>query len=287
MTDVAQRAAGTRDGREAGSGTARRYLLTVLGEFVLPRRRPVWTATIVGALGALGVEEKATRQALARASSEGLIMAEKVGRRTRRRLTPAGIRLLEEGTARIYGFQRSRAPWDGRWLVLAVTVPEVQREMRHRLRTRLTWAGMGSPAPGLWVVPDASRVDEVAAIVRDLGIHEHALSWVGPAAGVGTPQDVVAAAWSLDGVVGAYRHFIESFRGLVALSDEEAFANQVRLVQAWRRFPFLDPQLPEELLAADWPGHRARSTFDDCHERWRSGAQEFWAALEEDAEHRA
>jgi phenylacetic acid degradation operon negative regulatory protein len=143
--------------REAGTPSARSLLLTILGEFVLPQGGPVWTATLVEALAAVGVEEKAARQALARTSAEGLIEPARVGRRTRWALTRAGGDLLDEGARRIYGFMREQRRWDGRWLILSVTVPETQRQLRHRLRSRLTWAGMGSAAPGLWVLPHADR----------------------------------------------------------------------------------------------------------------------------------
>src|SRR4051812_13002986 len=146
--------------RATGMVSARSLLLTLLGEFALPRRMPVWTATFTDALLALGVEDKAARQALARTAADGVLTSEKVGRRTRWRLSPDGTRLLEDGAARIYGFLRERRLWDGQWLVLAIPVPESQRQLRPRLRTRLTWAGMGSPAPGLWVVPDARRLPE-------------------------------------------------------------------------------------------------------------------------------
>ena len=43
--------------REVGSASARSLLLTVLGEFVHPRHSSVWTATLLEALGSLGVEE--------------------------------------------------------------------------------------------------------------------------------------------------------------------------------------------------------------------------------------
>ena len=39
--------------RESGYPSARSLLLTVLGEFVHPRRGEVWTGTLVEALGAL------------------------------------------------------------------------------------------------------------------------------------------------------------------------------------------------------------------------------------------
>lgn len=266
--------------RSLGGPSARALLLTILGEFVLPRAEPVWTATFVDALGAVGVEEKAARQALARTAAEGLVAPSRVGRRTHWDLTDAGRGLLEDGARRIYGFLREQRRWDGRWLVLAVTVPETQRALRHRLRTRLTWAGMGSPAPGLWVVPWADRAAEVARIVEDLGIGASAMSWVGESGAVGRPEDVVAAAWtSLPEIETAYDDFVAAFENRRADGGQAAFVAQVGLVQSWRRFPFLDPALPMELLDHDWPGVRAAAVFHRCHERWHRRAQAHWDAL--------
>jgi phenylacetic acid degradation operon negative regulatory protein len=266
--------------RAAGPPSARSLLLTVLGEFALPHPDPVWTGALVGALDAVGVEEKAARQALARAAAgEGLLVAVRVGRRTRWELTADGRELLAAGARRIYGFMREQRRWDGRWLVLAVTVPETQRRLRHRLRTRLSWAGLGSPAPGLWVVPDADRGPEVAAIVAELGV-VGAMSWVGQAGSIGLPADVVAAAWtSLDDVEAAYAGFVATFESRRVDDDAAAFVAQVELVQAWRRFPFIDPALPTELLDHDWPGPRAAAAFQLCHERWHRRAQAHWASL--------
>lgn len=145
--------------RELGAASARSLLLTVLGEFVLPGGRPVWTATFLRALGLLGVEEKAVRQALARSAGEGWLAGERHGRRTAWRLTPAGERLLTDGTERIYGFGGPVGDWDGRWLVVLATVPETSRRLRHLLRTRLAWNGLGnlSPACGSARTPSASR----------------------------------------------------------------------------------------------------------------------------------
>jgi phenylacetic acid degradation operon negative regulatory protein len=269
--------------RETGATSARSLLLTVLGEFALPAGEPVWTGAFLGVLGGLGVEEKAARQALARTATEGLLRAERVGRRTRWHLTDRGSQLLEEGTERIYGFMRGQRRWDGRWLVLAVTVPETQRQLRHKLRTRLTWAGMGSPAPGLWVVPDAGRVDEVQTIVAELGIEHSTMSWVGPSSGIGDPQDVVAAAWRLDEVEDAYDAFVAEFADRQVIDREEAFAAQVQLVHAWRLFPAVDPALPAELLDHDWPGPDAAAVFHRCHDRWHRRAQAHWRALCADA----
>jgi phenylacetic acid degradation operon negative regulatory protein len=266
--------------REIGSRSARSLLLTVLGEFVHPRGTSVWTGTLVEALGALDVEEKSARQALARSAAEGLLTSTRHGRRVRWVLTGQGDRLLAEGTTRIYGFMREQRRWDGRWLVLTVAIPETQRQLRHRLRTRLTWLGLGSPAPGLWVVPDAAKEPDVRAAVRDLDLEQRAFAWVGPAAGLGDQARLLADAWHLDDVEARYLGFVADFSGRTVTDSAEAFVAQVRMVQEWRRFPFLDPDLPGELLDHDWPGPRAATVFHDRHARWHRRAQDEWDRMD-------
>lgn len=269
--------------RESGYLSARSLLLTVLGEFVHPRRGEVWTGTLVEALGALGVEEKSARQALSRAAGEGLMSSTRSGRRVRWQLTTAGEQLLREGTERIYGFMRQTRPWDGRWLVLTVSVPESQRQLRHRLRTRLTWLGLGSPSPGLWVVPDVTKEALVRALIDELGLHDRAFAWDGFAVSAGDPGNLINTAWDLDYVEKRYLAFIDRFGDADAPTAQDAFVSQVRLVQEWRRFPFLDPDLPSELLDHDWPGPRAAATFHDRRDRWHRRAQTEWDRMEDEA----
>lgn len=263
--------------RETGAGSARSVLLTVLGEFVLPRDAPAWTGALVTALGEVGVEEKAARQALSRTAAEGLLSSERDGRRVRWQLTPAGTRLLVAGAERIYGFGRRIEEWDGRWLVLAVSVPETQRQLRHRLRTRLTWAGLGSPMPGLWVSPDAGKEKEVAAAIDELGVES--FSFTGPFGQIGDQHRVVCAAWPLDDVERRYLDFVETASAEQPSSAAERFRAQVRLVQEWRRFPFLDPALPPELLKSTWPGPAAADLFHRRHDAWHADAQAHWEHL--------
>ena len=266
--------------REVGSASARSLLLTVLGEFALPRDEPVWTASILEALGAVEVEQRAARQALARTSAEGLLASERHGRRTAWALTDHGRSLLSAGSARIYGFMKEPHVWDGRWLVLTVSIPESQRKLRHRLRTQLTWLGMGSPSSGLWVSPDAGLADAVNDVVHELGLQDQSFAWLGPTSGIGHESRLVAAAWDLADVEKRYLSFLEQFDGLRTSSIREAFVAQVELVQEWRRFPFLDPDLPRELLDHEWPGGRAASVFHERHAQWHRQAQQEWDQLQ-------
>jgi phenylacetic acid degradation operon negative regulatory protein len=272
--------------REVGSASARSLLLTVLGEFALPRNEPVWTATVLDALGLLEVDQGASRQALARTSAEGILESERRGRRTAWALTERGKELLREGTERIYGFMREPHAWDGRWLVLTVSIPESQRKLRHRLRTQLTWLGLGSPYSGLWVSPDCAKVADVSRVVDELDLRGQAFAWVGPTAGIGDEAQLVEAAWNLVDVEKRYLQFLDEFEVRRATTGSQAFAAQVGLVQEWRRFPFLDPDLPRELLDHDWPGPRAAAIFHDRHAQWHRRAQQEWDRLQGEASSR-
>lgn len=271
------------DGDRTTAASARSLLLTILGEFVHSRDGSAWTGTLVAALGALGVEEKSARQTIARTASQGIIASERHGRRVRWQLTDDGSLLLAEGTERIYSFLRSRHTWDGQWLVVAAAVPESQRSTRHKLRTRLTWLGLGCPTPGMWIIPDADKEDEVQAALTDLDLADRAFAWVGRRAAGTDPASLIDAAWDLAEVRTRYQEFSADFEERAVEDDSEAFVGQVELIQAWRSFPFVDPDLPAELLPPDWPGPAAATLFHTRRDRWHRRAQREWDRMEQAA----
>jgi phenylacetic acid degradation operon negative regulatory protein len=268
--------------REVGSGSARSLLTTLLGEFVLPLDRQVWTSTLVEALGLFDVEEKAARQALARTAAEGWLRSDRVGRRVRWTLTSAGRRLLAEGAGRIYGFGSGSREWDGQWLVVLVSVPETLRDLRHKLRTRLTWAGFGSPTSGVWVTPHPTAEADAKLILDDLDLSAQAMSYLAQYGALGSERAMVERAWNLTDVGARYQSFVDEFAGMNPSTPDEVLRAQTLLVHEWRRFPFLDPQLPAALLPPKWSGTTATALFNELHLRWRTPAQERWSELAAD-----
>ena len=280
---TAQRAAGAGPAlsrrHSVGAASARSWLLTILGEFSLPTEQPTWTSTFVTVLAGLGLEEKTSRQALARTAAHGLIGAERLGRRARWHLTNSGRRLLSEGAERIYSFASQTTEWDGRWLILGVAIPESKRDLRHRLRTRMNWAGFGSLATNLWISPNTEREGEARQLLEDLGVTATTMSFAGRFAGIGSAKNVVEQAWNLGDIGERYQDFLGEFAGLRPESGLGTTLAQIRLVHEWRRFPFLDPQLPAELLPPDWIGARAAALFRRRHSAWHAAAQATWRQL--------
>jgi phenylacetic acid degradation operon negative regulatory protein len=264
--------------RSVGAPAARSLLLTVLGEYVLPRSRSVWQETLVAALESLGYTRQASRQALARSTRHGWLVSARHGRRTRMSLSESTAELLRSGAERIYSFGQPRE-WDGRWLVVVLRVPEERRAVRHQLRSRLAWAGLGSLGGGVWLTPHVEREDELAAAINDEPA-AGATSFAAEFGSIGDPAQVIADAWDLDRVRRQYEAFLEDFSRARASTPEGCFRQQTLLVHAWRRFPFLDPDLPAELLPARWPRDRAHALFVDRHERWGAAAREYFEGLE-------
>ncbi|MET0136131.1 MAG: PaaX family transcriptional regulator C-terminal domain-containing protein [Kibdelosporangium sp.] len=262
--------------REVSHTSARSLLMTVLGEYVLPRGRPVWTSVLVDTLAAFGIEEKSARQALARTAAEGWLVSDRVGRRVRWSLTPPGTKLLTEGAKRIYEFGSVQRPWDGQWLVLLASVPESKRDLRHRLRTRLTWAGFGSPEAGVWICPDPGRQQEAGQILQSLGLGQDAMSFVAQYGTIGEVGSMVARAWDLSEVETRYEEFIAEFGAMQPGNGRPTLHAQTMLVHEWRRFPFLDPGLPLDLLPPNWRGVQAAELFHTKHLEWRPAAQQHW-----------
>jgi phenylacetic acid degradation operon negative regulatory protein len=264
--------------RSVGAPAARSLLLTILGEFMLPRGEAVWQETLVSALVCLGYSPQAARQALSRSTRDGWLSTQRRGRRSKMSLGDRTAALLSTGAERIYSFG---APWewDERWLLVVLRVAEQNRAVRHQLRSRLAWTGLGSLGGGVWLTPHVERQDELIASIREEPFAE-ARSFIAEHGSIGDPASLVADAWDLEAVSDQYAAFIEDFSRVRAQSPEACFRQQTLLVHAWRKFPFLDPDLPTALLPEGWPRERAHALFVNRHERWRAKAVQHFEALE-------
>jgi phenylacetic acid degradation operon negative regulatory protein len=264
--------------RSVGASGTRSVLITLLGEFVLPVGGAVWQETLVSGLAQLGYSEHAARQAISRSSHDGWLSAERHGRRMRMVLTDRMATMLAGGATRIYTFG-DPWEWDGRWLMVVLRVPEDRREVRHALRASLAWAGLGSLGGGVWLTPHLDREPELRAAI-EASTDANALSFVAHNGAIGEPADLVRSAWDLEAIAAAYDAFIDEFGRLRADTVAARFRALTRLVHEWRRFPYVDPDLPAELLPNGWPRAKAHAIFRRQHERWSSSAQEFFSAVD-------
>lgn len=270
-----------RPHRELPVGSARSLLLTMLGALVLPHQQPVWTASLLYVMTGLGLEEQTARQAIARAADAGLIVNEKHGRAVRWIVTDAAKAEIVEVTERAESLINPPQRWDGRCLVLAVTIPQHLRTVRKRLYRSLYWQGFGNPAPGLWASPHADRVEELRKAIHELGLDDHTITFIGNTLGVGlSDAEIVARAWDLDQMSARYEKLIETYQYVEPQPGDDLLLTHLSLLNEYREFPAMDPQLPEDLLA-NWVGRRATELFVSLNQRWSGAARTRWLEIVE------
>lgn len=225
-------------------------------------------ASLVELMGAFGVSEAAVRQAVSRLARQGWLAAERRGNRAFYSVTERGRRRIEELNPRIYG---PIIEWDGRWRMLTYTVEEARRERRDRLRKELAVLGWAPLSASVWISPgdslDAARSAAEAARASD-AVHLFLGEYRGPLG----DRELVARCWDLEEIARAYREFVDRYaphlereRDAGGLSDEEAFVERLWLVHDYRRFAYVDPGLPSELVPAHWPGTSAAAIFREYY----------------------
>jgi phenylacetic acid degradation operon negative regulatory protein len=259
-------------------GSARSTLLNALGELVHPGNQPAPTAALLHVLGESGYEPSAARQAVTRCAGSGWIAGVRRGRESWWSLTEEGRRLVEDGIRRVEGLGREPGRWDGRWLVLYISIPHDIRAARQRLYRSLGWSGFGSPAPGIWLTPHPEREAGAKRAIERLARGSTTLSFVGPAGTVGlTDAEIVERAWSLGELDELYATLVERFAGQRPGTPLEALHALLALDEELQRLPMIDPRLPLG-LAPDPSSRRAARRLLDLRAGWLPPAREHWAS---------
>jgi phenylacetic acid degradation operon negative regulatory protein len=252
-------------------GSPPSLLLTLLGDYWWGRGEPLPSAALVELLADFGVSDVAARAALSRMVKHGLLETARAGRNTFHGLTPRAQAVLSDGAARIFSFGADDGEaWDGRWSVVAFSVPEANRSVREALRTRLRWLGFAPLYDALWVSPHEHHAEALAELV-ELGV-------TAATAFVATAPDLPStvppqSAWDLDGLAAMYQAFVDEWEpthaalGRGSIDPVDALVRRTELMDAWRAFPGLDPELPTSLLPAGWPRPQARELFLDTYDR--------------------
>jgi len=222
-----------------------------------PTQAPV--AALVRLLGPLGLQPPAVRTAVSRMVRQGWLQAVRLDAGPGYALTPRAARRVDAAAERIY---RTSAPaWDGRWHLVLVHPPITVRAERERLHASLAFEGYGPLGGAAWVAPRPAA--ELDAVLAEAGIRAERFT----AEHDGDSQLLASRAWDLDGLTRSYTRFLaeqqEALAAADTSTDEGAFAARSVLVHEYRKFLFVDPDLPLALLPADWPGTKASSWFGE------------------------
>jgi DNA-binding transcriptional regulator PaaX len=234
-------------------------LLSFLGALVLDRDLPPLPSMILlDLLADLGVAEAAGRATLKRMTQRGLFSRGQVGRTAEYALTRLAEDVLREATERVTSPTPFENP-DGEWTLLSYSVPESRRDLRHRVRARLTWAGFGGLRDGLWIAP--GTVDVASVLGRSDFAEAAGLADAFAARALpGTDVDrLVHRAWDVPAVRRAHLSFIQTWSRPPQVSGSLA---QLTLLGAdWLSLLRTDPGLPAGRSGPDWPAATSSAVY--------------------------
>ncbi|GIG39242.1 PaaX family transcriptional regulator [Cellulomonas phragmiteti] len=255
---------------EADRAEARRrpeqLLLAFMGELMVTGGTgPLPASVLIAVLGDLEVGEAATRAALTRMAARGLLTPVRVGRTVTYGLTPESERVLQEARGRVFD-RDPFAPRGPGWTLVSFSVPEKRRDLRHRVRAQLAWAGFGLLRDGLWIAPGEVDVAQALGGVTDrrdddelelLAFRAHEVPGFSAARSVRT-------AWRLEGMRERHEQFQQRWSGRES-EVASALRDVTALVADWLDLLRAVPRLPAEHLAPDWPAAASVATFHRLH----------------------
>jgi phenylacetic acid degradation operon negative regulatory protein len=258
-------------------------MFTLYGDYIRHVGGSIWVGSLIQLLAHLGMSEQSVRSTIVRMSRASWLRVDRINRKSYYSLTPNGERLLAEGAARIFHVHSSRDRWDGQWRLVAYSIPETQRDKREQLRRQLGYLGFGPLTSALWITPHDLR-REVECLAVELDIKPYVEFYTATHDGFSNAASLVAKCWDLPAINAQYAAFIERHRppydecrrvpGDIAPS--ECFVRRFMLIHEYRRFPFVDPELPPELVPADWHGPEAAALFQTYHDLLADKANTFF-----------
>ena len=266
-------------------------LFTLYGDYIQHRGDEIWVGTLIKLFNQFGLSEQAIRSALSRMSQKGWLKVRRVHNKSYYGLTDKDKRLLSEGAELIYHGRQDH--WDGKWHLLTYSIPEEKRDTRNLLRKRLSWLGYGMLSNATWMCPRDVGA-ELKELIDSLDIEQYVEIFTATHKGFSEGKELVARCWDLDSINREYARFLDKYKPRLEMfnskvrdgdhiESSECFVERFMLIHEYRKFPFIDPELPIELLPGGWLGGESAALFREYHRLLADKANQFFDSVFEKA----
>lgn len=277
-------AATVRLPRQQAGSTAQNLTVTLVADYTLRTRAWLPSAAIVALLDEAGIGSSAARTAISRLFRRAVLESSRDGRYSSYRLTQAAVGNLAAGGAWIARFATRAEPWDGYWTLVSFSFPQEERSQRRALRGQLRWLGYAPLYDALWVSPDApnptvkDRLTTTTLGTMTMFRARHV------ELATRTNRNPIEA-WDIAAIARRYNTFVRRWKPLLPrirggkVAGAAAVRARTEIMDAYRHFPIVDPELPIELMPARWPRAVAREVFVAVYDGLAEQAQEHVRAV--------
>ncbi|RKN48476.1 PaaX family transcriptional regulator C-terminal domain-containing protein [Micromonospora endolithica] len=258
--------------------------VTLLADYTVRTRAVLPSAALVALLSEMGVTPAGARTAISRLARRGVLEGSRQGRHSSYRLSRVAAANLSAGGNWIVASTTSATAWDGRWTIVAFSLPQDRSTQRRALRGQLRWLGYAPLYDGLWISPyeltplARAQLDQLTdgAVTVFRGEQVPVA-----AAGHRAPID----AWDVAAIDRHYQDFLHRWTPLAPrvragqVDGAAAVRARTEVMDTFRRFPILDPRLPLELLPAGWLREPARELFAAVYDGLAAPAEQHVRAV--------
>jgi phenylacetic acid degradation operon negative regulatory protein len=247
-------------------------LTTLLGEYLDSSEADLPSVAVVAMLREFGISESSARAALSRLTKRGLIAVRGSGRPPVYHLTPQAIAKHRSRMDQFLSFGARPPRWTGDWVTVSFSIPQSGQAPRHAVRKALGSLGFARLYDSVWIRPgsDSGPVTQALHEVLD-GVDGGRWSVMHTRFEEEAGPHGPAAAYDLAGLASAYEAFIARYSDLRAavrdggVDATRALVARTSVMDSWRKFPVIDPDLPEHLLPVPWPRQAARDLMLEVH----------------------
>ncbi|MFC0418106.1 phenylacetic acid degradation operon negative regulatory protein PaaX [Cytobacillus solani] len=264
----------------------RSMIFTLYGDYISHYGSKIWVGSLIRLLSEFGHNDQSVRAAISRMNKQGWVQSEKIGNKSYYSLTDRGQRRIDEAGKRIFKLMPEK--WDGFWRIFMYNIPEEIRNVRDELRKELVWSGFGTLSNSCWI--SANDLEkQVFDLIEKYEIGDYVDFFISQYTGPHENIRLVEKSWNLEEINAKYQDFISEYSQKYIIdknkiqkgnkTDAECFVERTKLVHEYRKFLFVDPGLPEELLPEKWLGNHAASLFSDYYKELAEPASRFFESV--------
>jgi phenylacetic acid degradation operon negative regulatory protein len=265
----------------------RSSMLTLYGDYIRSKDGEIGIGSLIKIFSNFGLSEQSVRSAVSRMCRAGILKVRRQGPKSYYSLTETGSSMLAKGAKRI--FERKANHWDSKWSIVVYFIPEEKRQARDHLRPELNWIGFGPLSEATWISPhNLNR--EVEEVVDRLKIKEYVQMFQATHIGFSDAKKLVSRCWDLNSIHEKYAEFIARYKPKLedhikrltngkTIEPSDCFVERFNLVHEYRKLPYFDPDLPEELLPRNWLRSKAADLFQQYHDLLNEAATKYFKSV--------
>lgn len=274
---------------EALSGTS--LIMTVMGDSIFHRGGNISLASLIQLMDVLGLTERSVRTAVFRLVQNGWLISEKIGRTSYYKITESSRQRFINADQKIYNIIHPE--WDQKWDL--VLLSSVELDAKATLKKELEWLGFANIATNVMAYPGCDQ-QKLQNLILNLNMLDQVVLFKAETLDLWkesypTVKKMVETNWPVLELKNKYEKFTQDFREIFILLENEseidpmqAFQIRTLLIHQYRRILLKDPDLPYELLPADWSALVAQNLCNNLYHLLFSASEEYFTEIARTAE---